>query len=782
MTNAGVDNAPEKGAKVIALEGAYLKAPMPRLFSQLKDCAQQASMPLLQALFDHVDDALFEMADKAESNAAQNMYFEAMREIRLKRRGMELAFLKTLEEEFACLLKEPLAVDEATAGLEVVSNDELDELMATDSLVTKAEQRYAELLVPLSSRVRALVQTQTANAASANPISPKKICQAFVTACQRLETETNVKLVLFKLFDRHVINGLEPLYNRCNQLLSEAGINAEYVAGDNEENSAQASADVAANAFEQLRSLVASMPQGKSVQGQGILAPGQAAQIPRDSLLALLQLLQHRLVSGSVEQVEDQWDVVGHLNSLFLEQLPGQSASIGKLDDDIINLVAMLFQFVLEDRNLAAPIKALLAKMQIPIIKVAMKDKGFFSKAGHPARKLLNAMATSCLGWQEPKNLERDPLYKKITSIVTTLLEDFEDDEHIFESILLDFNDFIALEKRRASLIEQRTLDAEDGKAKSEVAREAVKVLLQEKMHNKTMPPVVMSLLQDAWSNVLFLYYLKSGCESEEWLQGVAVVDELLWSVAPMQSPEDRKQLLKLIPQLLKNLRQGLSKVAFNPFEMNRLFDELENVHLEQLKQSIAQPAEPEKAIEPRKAEGQPPRQRLAFDNEPPEVKNTVSSSAMTLDQALEQQRGPEQAADATEEGFTEESLLAELDELDDLEGFGDDEVSQPEVTSEQNDIYLQRVDILAVGNWLEMIQDDGAPLRCRLAAIIRGTGKYIFVNRAGMKVAEHSRESLAAAIANGEVTLLDDGLLFDRALESVIGNLRDMKSGSRSS
>lgn len=781
MTNAGVDNAPEKGATVIALESAYLKAPMPRLFSQLKDCAQQASMPLLQALFDHVDDALFEMADKAESNAAQNMYFEAMREIRLKRRGMELAFLKALEEEFIGLLKEPLTESDSVSTLEVVSNDELDELMATDSLVNKAEQRYSELLAPLSSRVRALVQAQTANTATANPISPKKICQAFVTACQRLETETNVKLVLFKLFDRYVIDGLEPMYSRCNQLLSEAGINAELVVGDEVEHSTQASADAAANAFEQLRSLVAAVPQGKSVQGQGILAPGQAAQIPRESLLALLQLLQHRLVSGSVEQVEDQWDVVDHLNHLFLEQLPGQSASIGKLDDDIINLVAMLFQFVLEDRNLAAPIKALLAKMQIPIIKVAMKDKGFFSKAGHPARKLLNAMATSCLGWQEPANLERDPLYKKITNIVTTLLEDFEDDEHIFESILLDFNDFIALEKRRASLIEQRTLDAEDGKAKSEVAREAVKVLLQEKMHNKTMPPVVMSLLQDAWSNVLFLYYLKSGTESEEWLQGVAVVDELLWSVAPMQSPGDRKQLLKLIPQLLKNLRQGLSKVAFNPFEMNRLFDELENVHLEQLKQSLAQPVEPEETIETR-GESQPPLKRLAFDDEPQEVEATSSSSAMTLDQALEQQRVPEQAAEVTEESFSEESLLAELDELDDLEGFGDEEVLQAVKDSEQNDIYLQRVDILAVGNWLEMLQDDGAPLRCRLAAIIRGTGKYIFVNRAGMKVAEHSRESLAAAIANGEVTLLDDGLLFDRALESVIGNLRDMKSGSRSS
>ena len=67
--------------------------------------------------------------------------------------------------------------------------------------------------------------------------------------------------------------------------------------------------------------------------------------------------------------------------------------------------------------------------------------------------------------------------------------------------------------------------------------------------------------------------------------------------------------------------------------------------------------------------------------------------------------------------------------------------------------------------------------LRCRLAAIIRATGKYIFVNRAGVKVAENNRDGLLRAYMRGDLIMLDEGRLFDRALESVIGNLRDMKS-----
>ena len=82
----------------------------------------------------------------------------------------------------------------------------------------------------------------------------------------------------------------------------------------------------------------------------------------------------------------------------------------------------------------------------------------------------------------------------------------------------------------------------------------------------------------------------------------------------------------------------------------------------------------------------------------------------------------------------------------------------------------------MRVGNWVDFRQDDGRMLRCRLAAVINGIGKYIFVNRSGIKVAELNREELQAALLDDTVALIEDDHLFDRALESVISNLRDMK------
>jgi len=99
--------------------------------------------------------------------------------------------------------------------------------------------------------------------------------------------------------------------------------------------------------------------------------------------------------------------------------------------------------------------------------------------------------------------------------------------------------------------------------------------------------------------------------------------------------------------------------------------------------------------------------------------------------------------------------------------------LEDPSVRAEKSAI--ERIERLQVGGWVELLQD-GHQVRCRLAAVIRATGKFIFVNRAGVKVAENNREGLVRAYKSGALTILDEGRLFDRALESVIGNLREMK------
>lgn len=107
----------------------------------------------------------------------------------------------------------------------------------------------------------------------------------------------------------------------------------------------------------------------------------------------------------------------------------------------------------------------------------------------------------------------------------------------------------------------------------------------------------------------------------------------------------------------------------------------------------------------------------------------------------------------------------------------GERREQESEANLADDDEALLQVDGLRVGSWVEFQEDEENKLRCKLAAVIKPSGKFIFVNRTGMKVLEKTRMGLAVEFRRGAIRLLDDALLFDRALESVIGNLRRLKA-----
>ena len=137
---------------------------------------------------------------------------------------------------------------------------------------------------------------------------------------------------------------------------------------------------------------------------------------------------------------------------------------------------------------------------------------------------------------------------------------------------------------------------------------------------------------------------------------------------------------------------------------------------------------------------------------------------------------------------FEKESAAAELitDAADLIDSTTDvsltdstGDLSATEATAADDDLpdddpNLVQVENLNVGTWVEFVGEDDNNTRCKLAAKINAIDKYIFVNRQGVKVVEKSKIGLARELQDGTVSIISDGLLFSRALESVIGNLRD--------
>ncbi|WP_367255793.1 DUF1631 domain-containing protein [Pseudomonas sp. stari2] len=705
-------------------------ARLPVILLQVRDKAAQRLRNGLQELFDNADDTLFEMADRARNDVEQNIFFEAMRDLRLKRKNIERGFLEQFFEAFVGLTQDNPAQNVVSHALQyedtTARTDDMERSVAIETMVGRVLNRDGFALDQLTARFNALLGKSLDD--QHNPLGPAMLCEYFLQAGRNLGVEIKVKLILLKLFERYVLADTDQLFAEANQLLVATGVLPELKPAPARRARDHASASVHSElddldqspADAGVQEVFAAL-QELLMHVRGSVAPTlePSATTQPISTRDLLRLLSHLQQYVPALAGQEDFDLRNQLEQLLtrVSVKSGKSRIVGGADEDVINLVAMVFDCILDDRNLPDSLKALIARLQIPMLKVAVIDKSFFSRSSHPARRLLNEIAEAAMGWGECDGDARDSLYLRIEQVVQRLLTEFVDDPAIFSELLADFLTFTSDERRRSELLEQRLRDAEEGRAKTELARLRVEQALNQAMLGKVLPPSVVTFVQAAWSKVLLLTCLKHGDQSAEWHADVQTMEQLIWSVQRHEDADSGLRLLSLVPGLLKSLRDGLSSSAFDPFATSEFFSALEALHVRLLQPS----AEPDQA------------------ESPPMIQ---VSQAIVL-----------QTADDNHPVLGPERLPAD-------------------------DASLRQVDQLRLGSWVAFEEDEEHTLRCKLAAIIEATGKYVFVDRTGMKVQERNRIALAMEFRRGTVRALDDTLLFDRALESVLGNLRRLNRG----
>ncbi|WP_299599641.1 DUF1631 domain-containing protein [uncultured Microbulbifer sp.] len=746
---------------VVSMQGVYKEQQreakrtlsLPASVTAVRDKAQALLAEQAKLVFAKVDDSLFAMAEKAHGQEEQDGLFQALRLLRVERRKVVERFSVNLGSAF--LVRES-STDEkddpySADNLSLVHNDDLEQLVAVDTMVANAKRDFSEPLTEISLRLNTLLSVRIYD--KNNPIGPDAICDAFIEACRPLDLHIRARLTLLKKFEQLVMVNLGKLYEQCNDLFVDHGVlpslkQQRRAARQQRPAPRTQGMQGGQQAPDSSYSNSGSAPVG----GHGLVPLGAGvAPMPPQDLLTHLGALQSHLPE-SYEGEEIQLLNVGNLLQQRLMEVR-QSASLAKMDSDIIKLVEMLFSFILEDRNLAEPIKSQLGRLQLPLLKVAIADKSFFSKGGHPARKLLNELADAATGWQAKDNYQSDPLFKKISEVVARVLAEFDQDINIFSTLLESFREFILRERKRAEKLERRIVDEADGKAKTQAARARVSAVMDALMAERDLPPVVSEWLEKVWSNMLFLTCIKEGTDSESWNRDVRTARDLVWSVhAPM--PDSRKQLLGLLPALQERLKAGVEAVSLNTFDARRMFTGLKEVYRERF------------ALAQRIAEE---RSRKARDEVRDEVNEERSNDAEVVQAEAAQIEVTEvQPAEPVVE-------LPQMEELEQVVAKAEvavESASEAEALS-QSDSHWQQTFRLAQGSWFELKRGDEEQFRCRLAAVIKDIDQFIFVNRNGAKVAEFTRMELAHALRNAQLMPLDDGMLFERALQSVIGTVR---------
>ena len=712
-----------------------MKTKLPSEILKIRDTVNAGLSDLLQGAFDAVDDSLFELANNARSNNEQNRYFEAMREVRIKRKGVEKRFCEAVNNLFANPPHEARQAssdtDSVTAdSLSLVQNDELEEQVAINAMVVKARAYFQGTLLQLQNRFCA-IYPEASSEKPINPLAPEFICDAFVQCSKDLDIQIRERLIVLKQFDRYVVSNLGMILEEANRIMVQAGILPDFkyqgrnTSGSRKADAASTPQPEAAVHDDGDGALLDQLYQLLSARRNQSGAPPRAANprlhlIDEGELYQLVAALPQPQVSAQDLMSGDA--VLMDLSSVVRQLLQGQAREDGKtpelkeVDEDLINLVSMLFEFILDDYNLSPPIQVLISRLQIPILKVVIKDRSFFSKATHPARRLLNALARAGIGWSDQNEKNRDKLYDQIHSVVLRILNEFDGDISLFEKLYEEFDHYLTRENRKASLVEQRTREAERGRIKSQKAQETVDQLLRERLGRYAAPESVRNILVNGWSRVMFLAYLRDESE-HRWSQSVRVVDDLLWCLQPRLDEGEREQWVRLVPTLLKTLRTGLEEVSYNAARLDEMMGDLKRELTDAFRRHALAEARDENAPTP------PPQPVPESQNVEPPAKT-----------AVERQREIEDAA------------VAE---------------------------YINKVESINVGSWVEFSLVNGTRFRCKLSAIIDEADCYVFVNRMGLKVIEKTRIDLAHEMRRGRLTLLEQGALIDRALDAVVGSLR---------
>lgn len=818
----------------------------------IRTAAVKRHAGLISSMFDGVDDALFDMAEKAENNSVQTKFFDGMREVRKKRPEMERAASENLTRTFQEFLNNARRTDRGIekserteGGLSLIDEGELEESLAVSSMVGKTENRTARHLFSLNQRLSAMIGGGKCSDED-NPFGPRALIKAFQQTLGVLEGDVQtIKLIILKLYDKHVASALDSMYDELNGQLVDSGVlpqlkhsvlpkrpinsggqsgaqagapggqaangnadmqggtlgnnnmsgqsgpgpmmpmggsyamnpgyagNQGYTGhqgyGENypQQNAYGSGADAAlqAEVFNSLRTLLAARHTGYS---QGMMPAGmpmpvapqnpQGPSLNATELLGALSILQNQVTpmqSGflpSFGNFQPNLQAVLRVKDDLLhqaERLSGADHKVTAADEDTIDLVGMLFEFILQDKNLPAEIQAQLARLQIPYLKVAILDKHLFARKEHPARKLLDELAHASVGWSEESDKERR-LIEKIREIVESILKDFDDDTQIFTRKLEEFIEFHLNLKKRADVAEQRTTETARGREKLQAARKNAAKEILVRMEAKPVPEVIRHILTRPWANVLVLTSLRQGEGSHQWNSLLRVVDELIWSSQAKSSEDDRRRLRALVPELEKAMRQGLSLVAYQESDVAHLLGELQKLYAVLLDPSTNEMIEIDATVD----------DTVSFDSEFDEANEPVEKPTIALIIEEKAKFTPPPASVNDETNFVDEIILGARGEEDSEEEAVDDE-------------FVDLARSLRVGTWVEFKDVNGHNERAKLSWISPISAKYLFVNRKGLKVGDKTVWGLAADLRADRAEVLEDVPLFDRALDAIVERLK---------
>jgi len=479
-----------------------------------------------------------------------------------------------------------------STGLSLVPEHELESRLAVRNLASVLQRECKAVLAHLDRRLGWIAGGMELNV-DTDPIAPEHIGVAIHEAFATSDLAPEVRLVLIKLCERDLAEPICRLYAQLDELLAKAGVMPEisqprrpqprppqpreeadgFPAGNEDEFDEQyapAWANRFVNRWAQSRGRMQAAHRGREGDegapeahpggNQGMLlealhellqqtrnvretatsaasvAVGQQRPLSQREMMSVLSLLQATPSATLNAAIGDDGESLAQrlksevLSSATRLGVDPASARLDPMDEDAIDLVGMLFDVMLDERDLEGRSRELIGRLVVPFVKVALIDRKMFVQKTHPARRLLNSLAEACEGNAGDSPAER-VLMGKVEEIIERLVAEFNENLAIFLTLEEEFRDFLAQHRRRIEIAERRAAETQRGQEKLELARSRA---LQEldKRAGEDLPQAVQDFLRQPWLHHLTMSILRDGEEGVAVTESISLADGVLEEVA----------------------------------------------------------------------------------------------------------------------------------------------------------------------------------------------------------------------------------------------------------
>ena len=248
-----------------------------------------------------------------------------------------------------------------------------------------------------------------------------------------------------------------------------------------------------------------------------------------------------------------------------------------------IEIVALLFQSILTEERIPAAIRVWFARLQMPVLRVAVGEPDFFATIDHPARRLIDRMGGCVMGFDSKTRKGGDVIEVEIKRIVQVVEAYPDTGRRVFQTVMTEFDKFLEHYFKNENEASRKGVSLAQQVEQRETLTIQYTIELRKMLNEMPVQEGVREFLFHVWADVLAMTAVTSvgtGTLSEETKALKRAAADLIWSASAKVSRDERSEVIRRLPPLLKILREGMKNAGMSTAKQDE--------HIQSLNSSLA--------------------------------------------------------------------------------------------------------------------------------------------------------------------------------------------------